>query len=331
MSHKPLRILFVEDSANDVELVVADLRRRGYGPVFERVETREAMADALKREIWDVIISDYSMPKFSGPAALKLFQESGVDIPFISVSGTLGEESAVAMMRAGANDYVMKDSLTRLAPAIERELEAARIRREQRRNLEAAAHLAALVESSDDAIISKTLGGTVISWNKAAERIYGYAAEEMIGRPISLLAFAEHPAELEENFRMIQQGERVRRYETVRLRKDGSRVEVSVTISPIKSASGVVVGASAIERDITERKREEADRLRLIEELTTTLAQAKTLRGLLPICSSCKKIRNDRGYWQQVEVYIQEHSEAGFSHGVCPDCMRRLYPEFSAS
>src|SRR5580765_5597631 len=161
MNKQPLRILFVEDSENDVLLAVKFLERHGYEPTFSRVELDTTMAAALKEQAWDIIICDYSMPAFSGPAALTLFQESGLDIPFILVSGTIGEEAAVAMMKAGAHDYILKDNLTRLAPAIERELTAAATRREQRQMREATAHLAALVESSNDAIISETLDGTI--------------------------------------------------------------------------------------------------------------------------------------------------------------------------
>lgn len=327
MNNKPLRILFVEDSESDVLLAVADLKRHGYQPIFARVETPAAMSQALREQPWEVIISDFSMPSFNGSDALRLCQESGLDIPFISMSGTLGEESAVAMMRAGAHDYFTKNNLARLAPAIERELKAASARREQRRMRETAAHLAAIVESSSDAIISKTLDGFVVSWNKGAENIYGYRAEEIIGQSISILIPPGRPDELAEINEHIRRGETVARLETVRRRKDGSLVEVSVTISPIRDASGKIIGASAIAQDISERRREEAERIRLIDELTRALSQAKTLRGLLPICASCKKIRDDHGYWQQVEVYIQEHSEAGFTHGLCPGCVGKFFPD----
>jgi len=319
----------VEDSEEDTGLVVADLKHAGFDPVFERVETADALAAALKAKMWDVVISDYSMPAFNGMAAFELFQLTDQDIPFISVSGTIGEESAVAMMKAGVHDYIMKDDRTRLAPAIRRELKAAALRREQKRAQAAAAYLAAVVESSEDAIIGKTLAGMVVSWNKAAELIYGYTAEEMIGHSISVLVPRSRPREMNDILQRIKHGERVARLETIRVRKDGTEIEVSLTISPVKDSSGEVIGASSIARDITERRCEEAERLKLIKDLTEALAHAKTLRGLLPICASCKRIRDDHGYWEQVEVYIQKHSNAGFTHGICPECAHRLYPELS--
>jgi two-component system sensor histidine kinase/response regulator len=118
----PRRILMVEDSADDAELTARALRRSCGELIFERVETPEAMRAALLREKWDLVIADYSMPHFNGLAALKLLQELGVDLPFILVSGTVGEDVAVEAMKCGAGDYVMKNNLVRLPLAVEREL-----------------------------------------------------------------------------------------------------------------------------------------------------------------------------------------------------------------
>src|SRR5438105_7747805 len=115
--------------------------------------------------------------------------------------------------------------------------------------------LSAIVDSSDDAIISKDLEGIIRSWNKGAERIFGYTATEIVGRPITLLVPAERREEEPEILERLRRGERIDHYETVRLRKTGERIDVSVTISPIKDASGRILGASKIARDITEQKR----------------------------------------------------------------------------
>jgi cyclic di-GMP phosphodiesterase len=118
----PLRVLIVEDCEDDAELLLRELRRGGYDPVFERVETSQAMGTALARQDWDLVLADYGMPQFSGLAALALLQERGLDLPFIVVSGTIGEETAVAAMKAGAHDCLVKGKLARLVPAVEREL-----------------------------------------------------------------------------------------------------------------------------------------------------------------------------------------------------------------
>jgi two-component system CheB/CheR fusion protein len=128
--------------------------------------------------------------------------------------------------------------------------------------------LAAIVESSDDAIVSKTLEGTITSWNPAAERLFGYSPEEVIGRPISILAAPDRENEMPVNLERIRRGEKVDRYETVRRRKDGSLVDVSLTVSPIRDETGRIVGASKIARDITARKRLEERQRMLTAELS---------------------------------------------------------------
>lgn len=129
----PLRVLIVEDSSDDTALLLRELRRGGFEPTCQRVDTAAAMSGALDAEPWDIIISDYVMPQFSGTAALALMKERGLDLPFIIISGAISEDIAVAAMKAGAHDYVFKGNLTRLVPAIERELREAEVRRSERR------------------------------------------------------------------------------------------------------------------------------------------------------------------------------------------------------
>jgi len=325
-----LHILIVDDSEDDALLMARALEKDGLKLSYERVQDATQLEAALDARPWDLVLSDYSMPGFGGVEALKLCQKKIFDAPFIIVSGRIGEELAVEMMRAGASDYVMKDDLPRLGPAVTRELRAARERKIRRQAQLAMAHLAAIVESCDDAIISQTLGGTVLSWNSGAERMFGYTAEEMVGESIESLVPRDQQKEISDIRDVIELGRKVERIETVRLRRDGTRIDVSITVSPIKNADGHIHGASIVFRDITERKRQEKERLRLIEELTEALKRVKTLNGLLPICASCKKIRNDGGYWEQVETYIRSRSNAEFTHGICPDCVRLLYPEYES-
>lgn len=128
-----LRVLVVEDSEADTALLVRELTRGGYEPVIERVEAPEALKAALETRSWDLVVADYSMPRFNSTAALKMVQQTGLDIPFIIVSGTIGEDRAVSAMKAGAHDYILKGNLTRLLPAIARELREAEERRERKR------------------------------------------------------------------------------------------------------------------------------------------------------------------------------------------------------
>jgi diguanylate cyclase (GGDEF)-like protein len=132
----PLRLLLIEDSEDDALMVTHELERHGYELIYERVETYAATNQALDKDGWDLIISDYSMPQFSGLAALALVRKKGLDVPFILMSGTIGEEIAVEAMKAGAHDYIMKNNMTRLPQAIERELREAKGRQERRQTQE---------------------------------------------------------------------------------------------------------------------------------------------------------------------------------------------------
>lgn len=325
-----LNTLIIDDSEDDALLITRALEKEGFTLSCKRVENAAQLNAALDEGLWDLVLSDYAMPGFTGVDALALCNKKGLDAPFIIVSGRIGEELAVNMMKAGASDYVMKDDLPRLGPAVTRELRAAHERKVRRQAQAAISHLAAIVESCDDAIISHTLGGTILSWNCGAENMFGYATEDMIGESIEQLVPVKNYHEISDIRDVIQHGRRVDRIETVRVRRDGSSIDVSITVSPIKNSDGTIHGASIILRDITERKRQEEERLRLIEELQEALKRVKTLNGLLPICASCKKIRNDSGYWEQVESYIRSRSNAEFTHGICPDCVRLLYPEYQS-
>jgi PAS domain S-box-containing protein len=158
---------------------------------------------------------------------------------------------------------------------------------------EIAQYLAAIVDSSDDAIISKDLQGTIISWNKGAERLFGYTLAEAVGKPITMLIPAERQGDEAAILERIKRGERIDHYETVRQRNDGTRIEISLTVSPVRNAKGEIIGASKNARDITGRKRREAQLLILAREAehrarnmlsivlaTVQLSHAETVHGL---------------------------------------------------
>lgn len=272
---QPLNLLIVEDSEADLFLVARELERGGFDLNYKRVETADDFTASLSNGPWDLVIADYHLPTFSATEALRLLQESKIDLPFLIVSGSIGEEVAVRAMRVGAHDYILKQSLARLVPAVERELRDARVRRERRHAQEAFTNLAAIVESSGDAIISKTLDGRITSWNAGAESIFGYPAEEAIGQPIGLIIPEERATEELGFIENLRRGEMIDHFETVRVRQDGRRIDVSVTISPIRDEEGVVIGASKIARDITERRRTETA-LAALSKLGQNLASAAT-------------------------------------------------------
>ena len=129
-ARQPLRVLLIEDNPDDAALVLRTLRRGGYEPDWQRVQTAEALEVALAQGGWEIVLSDYSLPQFDALRALHLLRVQSAFLPFIIISGSIGEEIAVAAMRAGANDYVMKTNLARLVPAVERELRETAERRE---------------------------------------------------------------------------------------------------------------------------------------------------------------------------------------------------------
>ena len=319
----------------------------------------------------------------------------------------------------------------------------------QKRAEELVSSLAAIVETSDDAIIALSLDAKITSWNSGAERLYGYKAEELVGRPLSELITGGRAEQIAKCMIKLRRGEHVEPLEITQLHKDGHPIETSITVSPVKDRNGAMIGASVSGRDITRQRRaeealrqsderfrlalrnaptavfnqdrelrytwiyspalawgkqeylghtdaeifggKEAARLaaikrkvlrtgvgarteteitsqgetcyldmvveplrdvrgtllgltcsatditptkkgllerdRLIAELREALEEVKLLSGLLSMCASCKRITNERGDWEPLESYLQTHSQAKFSHGLCPDCLRKIYPE----
>jgi diguanylate cyclase (GGDEF)-like protein/PAS domain S-box-containing protein len=198
---RPLRALVVEDAPDDVLLVMRTLRRGGYTVEHERVETAQAMHAALARGPWDLVISDYTMPEFSALQALAIAKEHDPDLPFIVVSGNIGEDVAVATMRAGAQDYVLKSNLTRLVPAVAREIEEAANRRRHKAAEEALRHnqerLNGILCSLGDIVWSVGLPSLRLEYlNPAAEAIYGRPVTELLGRTEAWLE-AVHPEDRE--------------------------------------------------------------------------------------------------------------------------------------
>ncbi len=278
MNYTPLKLLLVEDSEDDAELLLYELRRVDYDLYHVRVETREEMHHALRTQDWDIVISDYSMPRFSGEAALQLLQELEMEIPFIIVSGAIGEERAVEIMRAGASDYVMKGNLKRLIPAVQRELrEAAERKLAQDAVRQSEARLRALLDATTDVAFLTTVDGTFLTLNKTLADSRGKSVEELIGES----AF--------DSMSQALRDERLAYFEKVR--ETGQPIrwqDVNATSSwdnsiyPIFSHSGSVEAFAVYGRDITlqkelenELQRYNSQLERMVEERTGELRRAK--------------------------------------------------------
>jgi PAS domain S-box-containing protein len=185
---KPLQVLIVEDSEDDMLVLLHLLEQNNYELNYRRVETAADMSAALKQSSWDVILCDYVIPGFGAPKALSVLKQTGLDIPFIIVSGTISEETVVPILKAGAHDFILKDRMARLIPAIEREMREASIRQKQR---ETEAELEKVlqklnfhVENSPVGVIEWNSEFQVTRWSSSASKIFGWEAPEVIGRKL---------------------------------------------------------------------------------------------------------------------------------------------------
>jgi len=260
---EPLRMLLVEDSEDDAELLAHELRRAGFALEFERVENAAGLEAALDRATWDIIIGDNSMPGFSGTEALSLVRARGLDIPFIFVSGTMGEDLAARALEAGAGDALTKGNLRRLVPVIRRELREFG-ERSARRETEAAlraseASYSALVERAPLGIYRSTPTGRFLSANAALARMLGYDSPEHL---LTLDMARDVYADPEERRRLVEQDTYTDRVydelEATWKRKDGARIRVQLSVRASRDKDGRVEFYEAFVRDITTQRQLEA-------------------------------------------------------------------------
>ena len=278
-SAKPIKVLIVEDSEFDARVLVNVLRQGGYEPEFKRVDTADTMRAALVSQRWDVVLSDYNMPGFNARGALEVLQSTGQDLPFLIISGGIGEDIAVAAMKAGAHDYLMKGSLARLIPAIERELREATTRKAQGLAEEALREnemrYRMLWETSSDAVIIMDMNSRIQFANPAVEKIFGYLPEELIGRDLGVLIPPEsRPLYHEGILNYMRTGVRSldwKASEMPGLRKDGVVLQTEVSLGEMEW-HGKKLFAGFI-RDVTEKKRAE-------QELRETQEQFRVAREI---------------------------------------------------
>jgi PAS domain S-box-containing protein len=280
-----LRVLHVEDSDEDGQLVALELRR-GLGEVHvQRVCDAAGMRAALDAGSWNAIISDWNMPGFSGAAAFDLVQSYGLDVPFIIVSAAIGEESAVSAMRAGAHDYVMKDNLARLVPAVQRELRETTLRLERREAQEclrvSEARYRRLAESGIIGIAIADLRGSAHEGNDAYYRMVGYTQDELFARDIGWAG--QTPAEWKDlDGRAIEQLHSTGTaapWEKEVVRKDGSRVAVLIGAAMLDDRTCIAFAADVTDRKLAQEALAERARLAsLSAEVGVVLGRATTIR-----------------------------------------------------
>ena len=293
----PIRLLLIEDSEDDAQLLLRELARGGYQPAHERVATEASLAAALDRQEWDLVIGDHSMPGFSGIAALLLVRGRGLDVPFICVSGTITEDMAVAAMKAGASDWVSKGQLKRLVPAVDRELREARGRAALRAT---EASYGTLVEHAPVGIYRSNPDGRFLTVNAALVHLLGYgSADEVLLLNMSQDVYAD-PAERQ---RLLDRDTYTdREYDEVEAtwkRKDGRLLTVQLSVRAIRNAAREVEYYETFVRDLTEQRRlqtqlVQSQKMEAVGRLAGGIAH--DFNNLLTvITTSCDLLREDMG------------------------------------
>src|SRR5919198_2354513 len=255
----PLRVLFVEDSEDDTQLMIREIRRGDYDLEWDRVDTRATMQAALTSRSWDLVISDHTMPEFSSMQALEILKNSRQDLPFIIISGSIGEDAAVAALKAGANDYLIKGNWARLIPAIQRELREAETRRERRLALEALSdsesRYRSLFESNPHPMWVYDLETLrFLAVNDAAVEHYGYSRDEFLSMTIKEIRPAEDIPALMTNLMEFHQDFQALTVGRHR-KKDGTLIDVEISSHSVEWVGRR--GRLVISTDVTERKRAE--------------------------------------------------------------------------
>lgn len=284
---KPLRVLLVEDSQDDADLILLELSEAGFDVFFIRVDTKDAMHTAMMDGSWDIVLSDFNLPKFSARKALAVLREKDEDIPFIIVSGCIGEESAIEMMKEGASDFVMKDKLARLAPVIERELKDAAVRQEHRKAQDALRAnekmLRGITSSLGEGLLVLNNEGELLFMNPEAERLLGWSEKELSGRDVHNIIHSQKqdgtplPASDCGVLGVLNKGGAFKTEDDVFCHKNGSPIPVSIIASAIME-NGKATASVVTFQDISQRKQAERELLESREQLRELSAHQQAVR-----------------------------------------------------
>lgn len=287
LARKPLRLLLIEDSRDDAELILLALDEGGFDVTCLRVETEAAMFSAIQSGSWDVVISDFNLPSFSALNALNLLRKADQEIPFIIVSGCIGEESVVTLMKSGVSDFVMKDKLARLVPSMEHELLDATMRREHRTAQDTLKRneilLNGITSSLGEGIYVLNEEGKLVFMNPEAERLLGWTEAELLGRNIHNIIHGQNRdgTPLSEAdcgiHNVLMTGITYQSDDQVFVRRNGTLIPVSITASAIIENNKATASVTVFQ-DITLRKRAEQKLRESRRQLQKLTAHLQTVR-----------------------------------------------------
>ncbi len=336
MEEDMLHILLVEDDDIDREAMERHVRKEHLAYDLKTASSESEANAALREYTFDVVLLDYDLGTATG---LDILPFTG-DSPVVFVTGGGDEEVAVEAMRRGAYDYIIKDperNYLKILPSTIRNVLMRRNAEKERRKAEKALassreELDSIIKTVPD-VIYRLNNDSRITFISDAIRRYGYEPEELLDTNIFDLIHQDDRTTAHYRVNERRTGARsTRSFELRLMTKDRRPVPFEIfniaaqglyhTRKPVESA---FLGTQGIARDITERKNAEKEREKLIRELQEAMAEVKTLSGLLPICASCKKVRDDKGYWNQIEEYLETQADVSFSHGICPECLKTLY------
>lgn len=279
---KKIQVLVVEDSEDDAVLIKRELKKGGFDLELKRVETVQSMKKELFKKTYDLVIADFVLPKFNGLDALEMLQDSALDVPFILVSGKIGEDTAVEAMKQGADDYIMKNNLKKLSPAVKRELQDYETKRQEKKAKaevkkyhdelekinkklerevsdrkqaqqnanEAKEYLQNIIDSTAKIIISVNNNGRITTWNQTAEQIMGYKQKEVYNRTLSKLPLISSPQKVKDNLKEIQKGKKTE-FDIVVITNDNAKKILRFTGSLLEGKKRKKIGVILIGEDIT--------------------------------------------------------------------------------
>ena len=327
---KKTRILIVEDEG----IIAADLanmlRRLGHEVTDIVLVGTEAVGKAAQTKP-DLVLMDIMLAGDMDGVAAATEIRRRCHLPVVFLTAHSDAATLARAKLAEPYGYIVK-------PMVERDLRvgikmALHKHDMERRLAESEQWFSTTLASIGDAVIATDAQGGIRFLNPVALAITGWTADEARGHPLTdVLAFTPDSALAQRDpfSDVLAEGIAIEWTSRTWLQpRHGSRTPIDFTAAPIRGLDGVVTGIVVVFRDISIRQQAEAERERLIRELQEALAKVKTLTGLIPICAKCKKIREDRDYWVQVEAYVAAHSTARFTHTLCPPCLRLLYPDFA--